>query len=91
MKSRIQNVLQGGFETVTPLSIDERGTTEPTTAVVEPDQNFAVYAITLIMQLSSFAITTPRASSGICIKNLPPLWRFCILAFARGRGENLLR
>ena len=40
-----------------------------------------------LMQLSIFAITTPRAPQGICTENLPPLWGFCILIFAGGGGE----
>ena len=40
--------------------------------------------LALFMQLSVFAITIPRAPPGICNKNLPPPWGFCILAFARG-------
>ena len=93
-KSRFQNVLPGGFEPVTPRSIVQRGTTEPTTAAAEPDSNLCYLCNNLDYAAVNFFHNhppPPRASPGICIKILPPLGRFCILSFARGQGGNLLR
>ena len=41
-----------------------------------------------IMQVSISSITIPPRTPGICTKNLPPPWGFCILAFAPGGGGN---
>ena len=85
-------MLPGGFEPVTPRSIVQPGTTEPTTAAAEPDSNLCYLCNNLdYVAINFFHNHSPRSSPGICIKNLPPLGRFCILSFARRRGGNLLR
>ena len=85
-KSRFQNALPGGFEPVTPQSIVQRGTSEPTTAGAEPDSNLCYLCNNLDYAAINFCHNHPLRTPGICIKNLPPLWRFRILAFARGGG-----
>ena len=77
-------MLPGGLEPVTPRSIVQRGTTEPRTAAAEPDSNLCY----LSNDLDNAAV---NFFHGDLRKNLPPLGRFCILSFARGRGGNLLR
>ena len=47
------------------------------------------YAV--VMQVSVSSITTPpRAPPGICTKNSPSPWGFCIQAFARGGGGGFV-
>ena len=71
-------MLPGGIEPVTPRSIVQRGTTEPTTAAAEPDSNLCYLCNNLDYAAINFCRNhSPRAPPGICIKNLPPLWRFC--------------
>ena len=85
-------MLPGGFEPVTPRSIVQPGTTELTTAAAEPDSNFCYLCNNLDYAAINFFHnhSPPRASPGICIKNLPPLGRFYILSFCQGAGREFV-
>ena len=66
-------MLPGGFEPVTPRSIVQRGTTEPTTAAAEPDSNLCYLCNNLDYAAINFFHNhfPPPSSPRICIKICP--------------------
>ena len=84
-------MLPGGFEPVTPRSIVQRGTTEPTTAAAEPDSNLCYLCNNLDYAAINFCHNhSLRASPGICIKKFAPTLALLHPIFCQGAGREFV-
>ena len=90
MKSRFQNVLPGGFEPVTPRSIVQCGTTEPTTAAVEPDSNLCYLWNNVDYAAINFCHNHPPHIPGDLHKKLAPTLALLHPSFYQGAGREFV-
>ena len=84
-------MLLGGFEPVTPRSIVQRGTTEPTTAAAEPDSNLCYLCNNLDnAAISFFHNHSPPRIPGDLHKKFAPTRTLLHPIFCQGAGREFV-